>query len=77
MMNTHGLPEMTYGEAFERRAEVTKRVSEQGLIEKANREVFHVRGYALTRDTETGDLWLTPTADPEGWEYTNPRKKRA
>jgi hypothetical protein len=65
----HGLPEMTYAEALKHRAEVTAKASELGLIEQANREVFHRRGFALTRDTETGELWLTPTSDPEGWSY--------
>jgi hypothetical protein len=65
----HGLPEMEFREAFARRHEVTARASQLGLIEQANRQVFHRRGFALTRDPETGDLWLTPTADPEGWSY--------
>jgi hypothetical protein len=67
--NDHGLPNMGFREAFARRKEVTARASEQGLIEAANRSVFHERGYTLTWDTETGDLWLTPTADPSGWWY--------
>ncbi len=65
----HGLPGMSFREAFARRKEVTARASEQGLIEAANRMVFHERGYTLTWDTRTGDLWLTPTADPRGWWY--------
>lgn len=65
----HGLPDMSYEEARAQRLVVTARASELGLIEQANRQVFHARGFALTRDPETGDLWLTPTADPEGWSY--------
>lgn len=65
----HGLPEMGYEEALERRLEVVRRASELGLIEQANRQVFHRRGFALTWAPDTGDLWLTPTADPEGWSY--------
>jgi hypothetical protein len=60
---------MGFRAAFARRKEVTTRASEQGLIEAANRAVFHHRGYTLTWDTETGDLWLTPTSDPAGWSY--------
>lgn len=67
--NDHGLSGMSFRKAFARRKEVTSRASEQGLIEAANRAVFHDRGYTLTWDTETGDLWLTPTANPEGWWY--------
>jgi hypothetical protein len=67
--NDHGLPDMGFREAFTRRKEVTSRASEQGLIEAANRLVFHDRGYTLTWDSRTGDLWLTPTANPEGWWY--------
>jgi hypothetical protein len=65
----HNLPGMTFRSAFARRKEVTSRASDQGLIEAANRSVFHDRGFTLTWDTATGDLWLTPTADPEGWWY--------
>jgi hypothetical protein len=65
----HGLPGMSFRTAFSRREQVTPRASEQGLIEAANRLVFHDRGYTLTWDTETGDLWLTPTTNPEGWWY--------
>ena len=65
----HGLPNMSYTEARDRRSEVTHVASEQGLIEAANRAVFHRRGFALTWDPDTGDLWLTPTADAEGWSY--------
>jgi hypothetical protein len=67
--NDHGLPEMGFRAAFARRKEVTSRASEQGLIEAANRAVFHHRGYTLTWDTETGNLWLTPTVDADGWSY--------
>jgi hypothetical protein len=67
--NAHGLPHMEFRAAFARRKEVTSRASEQGLIEEANRTVFHDRGYTLTWDTATGDLWLTPTDRPEGWWY--------
>lgn len=67
--NDHGLPEMGFRAAFARRKEVTSRASEQGLIEVANRAVFHRRGYTLTWDTETGDLWLTPTVNADGWSY--------
>jgi hypothetical protein len=67
--NDHGLPEMGFRAAFTRRKEITSRASHQGLIEAANRAVFHRRGYTLTWDTDTGDLWLTPTADPNGWSY--------
>lgn len=65
----HGLPGMSFRTAFARRKEVTPRASDQGLIEAANRLVFHDRGFTLTWDTATGDLWLTPTANPEGWWY--------
>lgn len=65
----HGLPGMNFRTAFSRRKEVTSRASDQGLIEAANRLVFHDRGFTLTWDTATGDLWLTPTANPEGWWY--------
>jgi hypothetical protein len=67
--NDHGLSTMGFRTAFARRKEVTSRASELGLIERANREVFHDRGFTLTWDTETGDLWLTPTEHPEGWWY--------
>jgi hypothetical protein len=60
---------MGFRTAFARRKEVKSRASELGLIERANREVFHDRGFTLTWDTETGDLWLTPTEHPEGWWY--------
>jgi hypothetical protein len=65
----HGFPKMTFRSAFARRKEVTSRASEQGLIEAANRSVFHDRGFTLTWDTATGDLWLTPSPDPDGWRY--------
>lgn len=65
----HGLPSMSYSEARDRRREVHAVASRQGLIEQANREIFHPRGFALTWDTSTGEMWLTPTADPEGWTY--------
>lgn len=65
----HGLGEMSMLDAYESRRVVTARASELGLIRAANEQVFHARGFALTRDTETGELWLTPTADPEGWTY--------
>jgi hypothetical protein len=65
----HGLPGMSFRTAFARRKEITPRASDQGLIEAANRMVFHDRGFTLTWDTATGDLWLTPTANPEGWWY--------
>lgn len=65
----HGLPDMNFRTALARRKEVTTRASDQGLIEAANRLVFHDRGFTLTWDTATGDLWLTPTANPEGWWY--------
>jgi hypothetical protein len=65
----HGLPGMNFRTAFNRREEVTRRASDQGLIEAANRLVFHDRGFTLTWDTATGDLWLTPTENPEGWWY--------
>lgn len=67
----HGLPEMGFEEAFERRLEVLPRASELGLIEQANREVFHRRGFALTWAPDTGNLWLTPTSDIEGWSYAD------
>jgi hypothetical protein len=69
VQNDHGLSTMGFRTAFARRKEVTSRASELGLIERANREVFHDRGFTLTWDTETGDLWLTPTEHPEGWWY--------
>jgi hypothetical protein len=72
----HGLPDMGYDEAFDRRVEVTAKASELGLIEQANRQVFHGRGFALTRDPETGNLWLTPSDDPEGWAYPPDQKPR-
>ncbi len=65
----HGLPGMNFRTAFARRKEVTPRASDQGLIEAANRLVFHDRGFTLTWDTSTGDLWLTPTENPDGWWY--------
>lgn len=65
----HGLPDMGFRTAFARRKEITVRASDQGLIEAANRLVFHDRGFTLTWDTATGDLWLTPTANPDGWWY--------
>lgn len=65
----HGFPKMSFRSALARRKEVTSRASEQGLIEAANRSVFHDRGFTLTWDTATGDLWLTPSPDPEGWRY--------
>jgi hypothetical protein len=65
----HDLPNMSFRSAFARRKEVTSRASDQGLIEAANRSVFHDRGFTLTWDTSTGDLWLTPTANPQGWWY--------
>lgn len=65
----HGFPGMGFRTAFARRREVTSRASEQGLLEAANRSVFHHRGFTLTWDTSTGDLWLTPTSNPEGWWY--------
>ena len=65
----HGLPTMSFRTAFARRREVVTKASEQGLIERANREVFHGCGYTLTWDTETRDLWLTSTDHPDGWWY--------
>lgn len=67
----HGLPDMTLIDAFPLRFIITARASELGLIEAANRAVFHARGFALTRDPATGDLWLTPTTDPEGFIYAD------
>ena len=69
VQNDHGLPKMSFRTAFARRNEITPRASELGLIERANREVFHDRGFTMTWDTETGDIWLTPTDHPEGWWY--------
>lgn len=64
----HRFPNMSYEEA-RRHPEVIRWASEHGLLVAANRIIFHPLGLALTREEGTTRMWVTPTADAEGWLY--------